>query len=69
MSPQRGLDAIGWFIATSHQLLGHDKAAMIAGQPSGGDKAVCLICQYEADPTYERRRAVIAALQPTAVTP
>lgn len=55
------MDPIGWFIATTHQLLGHDKAAAVMGQPPG-DKGKCLLCQYEADPTGERRQAVIAAI-------
>ena len=55
------MDSIGWFIATIHQLLGHDKAALVCGQDPG-DKADCLICQYEADPTPERKAAVEHAL-------
>jgi hypothetical protein len=59
--PGRGLDTIGWFIATSHQLPGHDKAAALLGVPPG-DKGDCLICAYEADPGDERKAAVIDAL-------
>lgn len=55
------MDSIGWFIATTHQLLGHDKAAAVMGQPPG-DKTACVLCQYEAEPTSERRQAVIAAI-------
>jgi hypothetical protein len=56
-----GLDSIGWMIATTHQLLGHDKAAAALGVPAG-DKDTCLICAYEAEPTEERRQAVIDAI-------
>lgn len=59
--PLRGLDTIGWFIATSHQLLGHDKAAAMLGVPPG-DKRDCLICAWEADPDDERKAAVTDAL-------
>ena len=45
----RGLDTIGWFIATLHSQLGHDKAAAVIGQPPG-DKSACVICQYERYP-------------------
>lgn len=38
--PPRGPGTIGWFIATSHQLLGHDKAAALLGVPPGR-KAGC----------------------------
>jgi hypothetical protein len=59
--PEPGLDHIGWYIAISHSLLGHDKtAALIGADP--GDKRACLICQYEHDPTPERKRAVIGAI-------
>ncbi len=57
------MDTIGWFIATTHQLLGHDKLAALIGQPTG-DKAACVICQYEDRPSAERRQAVIDALAP-----
>lgn len=57
------MDAIGWFIATTHQLLGHDKAAAVAGVPPG-DKAACLICQYERTHDETDRLAVLAALAP-----
>ena len=55
------MDKIGWFIATLHQLSGHDTAAAFLGQ-SAGDKAACVVCQYEQQPTSERRAAVIEAL-------
>jgi hypothetical protein len=45
----QGLDTIGWFIATLHSQLGHDKAAAVIGQPPG-DKTACVICQYERYP-------------------
>jgi len=58
-----GLDPIGWFIATTHQMLGHDKAAAVLGQ-SPGDRAACLICEHERGPSEETRQAVIRALSP-----
>jgi hypothetical protein len=58
------LDNIGWFIATLHQLIGHDKAAQVLGQPVG-DKECCLICIYEQHPTDANRQAVIEALGPS----
>jgi hypothetical protein len=58
-----GLDAIGWFIATTHQMLGHDKAAVVAGVPPG-DKDACLICAHERRPDEKTRQAVIRALAP-----
>lgn len=57
------MDSIGWYIATLHSLLGHDKAAAVLGQPAG-DKTACLICQYEARPTEEARQRVVEALAP-----
>lgn len=42
-------------------LVGHDTAARFLRQPAG-DKAACVLCQYEAEPTEERRQRVIAAL-------
>jgi len=61
------MDAIGWFIATTHQLLGHDKAAAVAGVPAG-DKRECLICQYEQTHDESDRLAVISALVPGGET-
>jgi len=60
-----GLDAFGWFIATTHQMLGHDKVAAVIGQPPG-DKNACLICAHERRPTEKTRQAVIRALAPEA---
>lgn len=57
------LDVLGWFIATLHELIGHDKAAAVIGQPPG-DKAACLICVYERERTPEAKAAVIEALAP-----
>jgi hypothetical protein len=59
----RGLDPIGLYIVSLHSLLGHDKAAAGCGADPG-DKRLCVICQYEAYPSDERRRAVIEALAP-----
>jgi len=36
-----GMDPIGWYIATMHQFLGHDKAAAAMEVPVG-DKTDCL---------------------------
>jgi hypothetical protein len=55
------MDAFGWFIATSHHLLGHDQTAALIRQPPG-NREDCLICQYEHDPTEERKQAVLRAL-------
>jgi hypothetical protein len=55
------MDIYGWFIATLHQMHGHDKLAAFIGQPPG-DKAACLLCQYEREPTQSRRQAVVAAI-------
>jgi len=59
------MDPIGRFIATLHNLIGHDKAAAYLGQPAD-DKRDCVICQYENRPTDANRAAVIAALAPPA---
>ena len=40
------MDTIGWFIATLHQMLGHDKAATFLGEPPL-DKRMCILCIYE----------------------
>lgn len=58
------MDPIGWYIANLHRLLGHDKTAMVIGAPAY-DRADCLICRYEREPTDENRRAVEQALTPT----
>jgi hypothetical protein len=55
------MDAIGWYIASLHKMLGHDKAAVVLGQPAG-DKRACVICKYEASPTEANREAVLSAL-------
>jgi hypothetical protein len=60
------MDTIGWYIATTHQVLGHGKAAATLGVPAG-DKDACLLCAYEADPTEENKRAVIEAIGSTPV--
>lgn len=57
------MDTIGWFIATLHNLVGHDMTAAMIGAPIG-NKAACLICQYEAAPDDLKRQAVIRALAP-----
>lgn len=57
------MDAIGWFIATIHQMLGHDQAAAVLGVPVG-DRAACLLCAFERAPTDELRARVTAALTP-----
>ena len=62
---REGLDAIGWYMAMLHELLGHDKAAIVLGQAPGGDTSSCLICIYERDRTEEARQAVIRALAPS----
>lgn len=40
------MDPIGVFIATLHNMVGHDVAAALIGF-TPGDKAACLLCQYE----------------------
>lgn len=57
------MDTIGWFIATLHQLIGHDKTAAVIGA-SAGDKTACVICAYEREPSDENRAAVLRALRP-----
>lgn len=57
------MDPIGWFIATLHSLIGHDKAAAFLQVPVG-DKTQCLICQHERRPTEATRAAVVRALRP-----
>ncbi len=59
------MDIFSWYVATMHQLLGHDKAALAMGQdPAPGER--CLLCEYEEDPSPERRRAVVAAMSEAA---
>lgn len=57
------MDTIGWFIATSHSLLGHDVMQRLIGGPVL-DKRTCLICLYEQAPDDLKRQAVIRALAP-----
>lgn len=59
--PLKVLDTTGWFIATLHGILGHDKTAAFLGQDPG-DKRDCLVCAYESHPDDGRRRAVTGAL-------
>jgi hypothetical protein len=46
MSTRAGVDSIGWFLITMHQMIGHRATADFLGQPRG-DKADCILCQYE----------------------
>lgn len=57
------MDTIGWFIATTHGLLGHDTTAAYLGQPPG-DRTRCVLCAYERQPDAEHRAAVLTALRP-----
>ena len=57
------MDTIGWFIATLHEMIGHDKTAAVIGQPPG-DKAACVICRYEQTRSEEDRLLVLALLSP-----
>lgn len=59
------MDQFGLFVTRLHSLLGHDVTARFIGQPPG-DRRECLLCQYEADPSPERRQAVITALSAPA---
>lgn len=40
------MDTIGWFIATLHQTLGHDKAAAAIGV-APYNKNTCILCLFE----------------------
>ncbi len=63
------MDAIGWYIATMHALLGHDAASDALGQDRG-DKTKCVICRYEQQLTADSEQAVNEALRPrTEVLP
>ena len=42
------LDTIGWYIVNLHQLLGHNKAAAILGQPPY-NRDTCILCLYDKD--------------------
>ena len=55
------MDVIGWFIATSHNLLGHDKTAALIGAPPG-DRAACVMCKADREPTEANRAAVERAI-------
>jgi hypothetical protein len=65
-APDPEWDTVGWFIATTHQLLGHDMAAAVMGVPAY-DRADCLICAFERDPTDENKAAVMLALSAVKV--
>lgn len=54
------MDAYSWFIANLHQFLGHEKTAAFLGVPVG-DMDACLLCQWEREPTLERKQAVYDA--------
>jgi hypothetical protein len=57
------VDAIGWFIANLHEVLGHEKAAAVMGVPVG-DQAACVICRYERTRSEEDRQVVLDVLRP-----
>jgi hypothetical protein len=57
------MDVVGWYIVTTHQLLGHDKTARVLGVDPR-DKATCVICKFEANPTTANRLVVELALAP-----
>ena len=57
------MDAIGWFIATTHEMLGHEKAAAVIGVPPG-DPAACVICRFERTRSEEDRQVVLDVLRP-----
>lgn len=40
------MDVLGFYIATLHQMLGHDKAAAVLGQ-APYNKNACILCLYE----------------------
>jgi len=63
-APIPGLDSIGWYIATTHQILGHAKASVVLGVDPG-DPAECAICKYEATHSEADRVAVLVALAPS----
>jgi hypothetical protein len=55
------MDPIGWFIATTHQILGHDKCAQVLGvDPHDGE--VCKLCEYEKNPSDEGKREIIRSI-------
>ena len=53
------MDAIGVFIATCHQILGHDKTAALIGMPPY-NKKTCVLCLYERGKATKQQ--VIAAI-------
>ena len=63
-NPGAMMDAIGWFIATAHSVLGHDHTASLIGSLPG-DRTDCLLCKYERERTEASRQAVIHALAPS----
>ncbi len=62
------MDLIGWYLATMHSIVGHDTTARFIGAPTG-DRAECVICRYDRNPTAENRRAVEQALSRPGGTP
>lgn len=40
------MDSVGVYIAQLHQMLGHDKAAQVIGQPPYNPNT-CILCLYE----------------------
>jgi hypothetical protein len=40
------MDTVGWYIATLHQMLGHDKTAAALGE-APYNKNTCILCLYE----------------------
>lgn len=54
------MDIFDWFIAVLHQMIGHDKTAIVLSQPPG-DRADCILCAYERHPTPAMMDRVITA--------
>lgn len=40
------MDDVGWYIATLHDLLGHDGVTAVIGMPAG-DQAACVLCRHD----------------------
>jgi hypothetical protein len=40
------VDDVGWYIATLHDLLGHDGVAAVIGMPAC-DQAACVLCRHD----------------------
>jgi hypothetical protein len=59
------MDPIAWFIATLHSISGHDVTAALTGT-GPDDKASCVLCRFERDPSTANQQAVIEALKPTS---